>query len=61
MRGNAPARSADRDRFAAQVRVVALFDAGEESIHVDMDDLAQPGAAVVLFVGHDAVVALNCA
>ena len=30
-----------RDRFAAQRRFVALFDAGEEGIHVDMDDLPQ--------------------
>jgi hypothetical protein len=35
------ARSADRDRLAAQLRVVALFDGCIESIHVDMDDLAR--------------------
>ena len=41
-RDHAPAaRSADRDRLSAQFGVVALFDAGEEGVHVDMDDLAQ--------------------
>jgi hypothetical protein len=35
------ARSADRDRLAAQLQVVALFDGCVESIHVDMDDLAR--------------------
>jgi hypothetical protein len=35
------ARSADRDRLAAQLRVIALFDGCVESIHVDMDDLAR--------------------
>ena len=39
--GAAFARSADRDRFAAQFRVVALFDRRVERIHVDMDDLAR--------------------
>jgi len=34
--------------------MVALFDAGEESIHVDMDDLAQAAAGralVIIVVG----------
>jgi hypothetical protein len=35
------ARSADRDRLAAQFRVIALFDGCVERIRVDMDDLAQ--------------------
>src|SRR5215472_8632720 len=35
------ARSANRDRLAAQIRVIALFDGCVESIHVDMDDLAR--------------------
>src|SRR5579875_2939854 len=41
--GDHPAlpRSADRDRLAAQLRIVALFDRGVEGIHVDMDDLAR--------------------
>ena len=34
------ARSADRDRLAAQFRIVALFDRRIECIHVDVDDLA---------------------
>src|SRR5690606_7157001 len=37
----ASARPADRHRLAAQLGIVALLDAGEERIHVDMDDLAQ--------------------
>src|SRR5438067_10659170 len=35
------ARSANRDRLSAQIRVIALFDGCVESIHVDMDDLAR--------------------
>jgi hypothetical protein len=35
------ARSADRGRLAAQLRVIALFDGCVESIHADMDDLAR--------------------
>src|SRR5207248_11135884 len=35
------ARSADCDRLAAQIRVIALFDGCVESIHVDMDDFAR--------------------
>jgi hypothetical protein len=34
---------ADRHRLAAKRGVVALFDAGVERIHVDMDDLALAG------------------
>src|SRR5690606_8805503 len=45
-----PARTAHRHRLAAQRRIVALFDAGEEGIHVDMDDLAQPGRGLLAFV-----------
>jgi hypothetical protein len=36
------ARSADRDRLPAQLRIVTLFDRRVERIHVDMDDFAQP-------------------
>src|ERR1700726_2149998 len=36
------ARSADGNRFSAQIRIVALLDGGVESIHVDMDNLALP-------------------
>jgi len=35
------ARSADRDRLAAQLRVIALFDGCIESIHIDMNDFAR--------------------
>src|SRR6516225_4264986 len=35
------ARSADRDRLAAQVRVITLFDGCVEGIHIDMDDFAR--------------------
>ena len=35
------ARAADRDRLAAQIRVIALFDGCVESIHIDMDDFAR--------------------
>src|SRR5215470_488363 len=35
------ARSADRDRLAAQLRIIALLDGCVESIHVNMDDLAR--------------------
>jgi hypothetical protein len=35
-------RPADRDRLAAQLGMVTLFDRGEEGVHVDMDDLARP-------------------
>ena len=31
--------AADRDRLAAQRRIVALFDRRVKGIHVDMDDL----------------------
>src|SRR6266851_7831696 len=34
-------RSADCDRLAAQIGVVALFDRCVKGIHVDMDDLAR--------------------
>jgi hypothetical protein len=34
------ARSADRDRLAAQLRIVALFDGCVERIHIDMNDFA---------------------
>jgi len=34
------ARSADRDRLPAQLRIVTLFDRCVERIHVDMDDFA---------------------
>ena len=34
------ARAADRDRPAAQLRMVPLLDRGVEGIHVDVDDLA---------------------
>ena len=43
-------RAADRDRLAAQRWVVALLDAGVERVHVDMDDLAQPGRRLVVLV-----------
>ena len=33
--------AADRDRLAAQRRIVALLDRGVEGVHVDMDDLAR--------------------
>src|SRR6516165_5473676 len=36
-------RSADRDRLAAQVGIVALFDGCVERIHVDMDDFGASG------------------
>src|SRR6516162_9773603 len=35
------ARSADRDRLAAQLGIVTLFDGCVESIHVDMDDFTR--------------------
>jgi hypothetical protein len=35
------ARSADRDRLAAQLRIIALFDRCIERIHIDMDDFAR--------------------
>src|SRR5690606_41906741 len=44
----APARPADRHRLAAQLGIVALLHAGEEGVHVDVDDLAQPGGRVVV-------------
>ena len=34
-------RSADCNRFPAQLRIVALFDRCVECIHVDMDDFAR--------------------
>src|SRR6202022_1075519 len=40
------ARSADGNRFAAQVRIVALLDGRIERIHVYMDNLALPGGPV---------------
>lgn len=56
-RNHAPfGRAADRQRLAPQGRVVALFDAGVERIHVDMDDLAQAERFVGGIggrVGHD--------
>ena len=36
------ARSADRDRFPAQLRIVTLFDRCVKRVHVDMDDFARP-------------------
>src|SRR6267143_475816 len=36
------ARSADRDRLPAQLRIVTLFDRCVERIHVDMNDFARP-------------------
>ena len=33
-------RSADGDRLAAQLRIVALLDGGVEGVHIDVDDLA---------------------
>ena len=36
------ARSANGDRLAAQLRIVALLDGGVEGVHVDVDDLALP-------------------
>ena len=44
----APARAANGHRLAAQARVIALFDAGEEGIHVDMDDLAKARSLIVV-------------
>jgi len=38
---DSPSHSADRDRFASKLRIVALLDRRVEGIHVDMDDLAQ--------------------
>jgi hypothetical protein len=35
------ARSADRDRPPAQLRIITLFDRCVERIHVDMDDFAR--------------------
>jgi hypothetical protein len=34
-------RTADRDRLAAQIRIIALLDRRIEGIHIDMDDLAR--------------------
>jgi hypothetical protein len=34
------ARSADRNRLATQLGIVALFDRRVERVHVDMDDFA---------------------
>ena len=40
-RDDAPlARAADRDRLAAQLRIVPLLDRRVEGVHVDVDDLA---------------------
>jgi hypothetical protein len=36
------ARSADGDRLATQLRIVALLHRGEKRIHVDMEDFALP-------------------
>ena len=36
------AGSADGDRLAPQLRIVALLDRGIEGVHVDVDDLAGP-------------------
>jgi hypothetical protein len=33
-------RSADGDGLAAQIGIVALFDAGEKRVHIDMDNFA---------------------
>ena len=44
----APAGSPHGNGFPAQLGIVALLDAGEKGIHVDMDDLAQ---AVGLAIG----------
>ena len=37
----APARTAHRHRLPTQFGMIALFHAGKEGIHIDMDDLAQ--------------------
>ena len=51
----APARPADRHGKPAQFGIVALFDAGEEGIHVDMDDLPEAqlvsGSLLAMLVG----------
>jgi hypothetical protein len=36
------ARSANRDRPAAQLGIIALFDRRVERIHIDMDDFTTP-------------------
>jgi hypothetical protein len=38
------ARSADRDRLAAQLGIITLFDRRVERVHVDMDDFAAAAA-----------------
>jgi hypothetical protein len=48
------AGASDGDRFAAQIRVVALFDGRVKRIHVDMNDLSLPcgqGAAPPMLSG----------
>jgi hypothetical protein len=37
---------ADRERAAAKAGIIALFDRRIEGVHVDMDDLANPGVAI---------------
>jgi hypothetical protein len=41
--------AADRDRTPSKLRIVALLDRRVESVHVDMDDLANGTVGV----GHD--------
>ena len=51
----APAPAADRHGLALQLRIVALFDAGEEGVHVDMDDLPEAGSFLAMLIGRRVV------